>query len=285
MGFLRIMVTVGAVYGPNTATREPFFTRNRPEGAPVARMVRQTVEDSFVIDARELARTGRLTPGYHGTLTGPQGEGREVTLTFHVDEQFLYIDSLQAIHPTADHHFPIELTITVTSFGAKRVSFACPRCGWIKDTLFLPYGADDLGCRNCHSLSYASRQRRGASPKDTLLSPAAPEASEPDRDRFYWGSQERAEEWWARQETREVGTETPAVPRPPGRPKEKRTYERHLPFTTDERRSESEGFCLRCRAYREPLGPRKVTLPNGRRAIRGTCPECGAGIMLIIKKG
>ena len=241
-------------------------------------MTHQTVEDSFVIDALRFAREGWLTPGYRGAFTGLQGESHWVTLCFHVDGEYLHIDSLSTPDRTNDRHFAVELTITRTVFGVDRLSFVCVSCGRVVDKLYLPPGASTLGCRLCHSLSYQSRQRRGSSRKDALFSRASRKIPEANPDRFF-----------ARPEGVEalvsgMETETPPRKRPPGRPKEKRAYERRRPFLTGERQSDTEGLCLRCRAYRELAGPQRVTLPNGRSALRGTCPACGAPMMLIIKK-
>jgi len=42
-------------------------------------------------------------------------------------------------------------------------------------------------------------------------------------------------------------------------------------------------YCLKCRAKREMKNPTAVTLKNGRPAIQGTCPRCGAKIFRIVK--
>ena len=36
-----------------------------------------------------------------------------------------------------------------------------------------------------------------------------------------------------------------------------------------------ESFCVKCREKVEIEKPRRVTLKNGRPAIKGTCPTCG----------
>jgi hypothetical protein len=41
------------------------------------------------------------------------------------------------------------------------------------------------------------------------------------------------------------------------------------------------GFCVRCRKKKEMKNPKRVTMRNGRKATRGTCPVCGSGMYRI----
>jgi hypothetical protein len=77
----------------------------------------------------------------------------------------------------------------------------------------------------------------------------------------------------------------PMVKRPRGRPKVKRSYARRTPLLTSERKSDMEGYCVRCRDRRELKDPQRVTLSNGRPALQGTCPVCGTKVTLIVKAG
>ena len=43
----------------------------------------------------------------------------------------------------------------------------------------------------------------------------------------------------------------------------------------------AEGYCVKCKAKKEIAFPQAVTMKNGRPAIKGKCPTCGTGIMLI----
>lgn len=45
-----------------------------------------------------------------------------------------------------------------------------------------------------------------------------------------------------------------------------------------------QAYCLRCRTKREMRDARQVTLKNGRPAIQGVCPECGAKMYRIQKR-
>ena len=44
-----------------------------------------------------------------------------------------------------------------------------------------------------------------------------------------------------------------------------------------------EAYCVKCKAKREFEG-QEVTLKNGRRAAKGTCPVCGTTVMRILGK-
>lgn len=44
-----------------------------------------------------------------------------------------------------------------------------------------------------------------------------------------------------------------------------------------------EAYCMKCRARREMRDPREVTTQSGRRALTGTCPECGTTMFVFIK--
>jgi uncharacterized protein (DUF983 family) len=47
----------------------------------------------------------------------------------------------------------------------------------------------------------------------------------------------------------------------------------------------TEGYCDKCKATREMLNPVEEQLKNGRRSIRGRCPECGTGLLKMIILG
>jgi rRNA maturation endonuclease Nob1 len=44
-----------------------------------------------------------------------------------------------------------------------------------------------------------------------------------------------------------------------------------------------EAYCVKCKAKRQFEGE-EVTLKNGRRAAKGTCPVCGTTVMRILGK-
>ncbi|MCD6341016.1 MAG: hypothetical protein J7L51_03615 [Desulfurococcales archaeon] len=42
------------------------------------------------------------------------------------------------------------------------------------------------------------------------------------------------------------------------------------------------GFCVKCRKKVELKNPEEVTLKNGRKAIRGKCPNCGTTVYVFV---
>lgn len=45
-----------------------------------------------------------------------------------------------------------------------------------------------------------------------------------------------------------------------------------------------EAYCVKCKAKRDMKAPAEVTMANGRKAMKGTCPECGTGMFKIMGK-
>ena len=43
-----------------------------------------------------------------------------------------------------------------------------------------------------------------------------------------------------------------------------------------------EGFCVKCRKKVIIQNPEVVTLKNGRKAVKGTCPNCGTAVYRFI---
>lgn len=43
-----------------------------------------------------------------------------------------------------------------------------------------------------------------------------------------------------------------------------------------------EGYCLKCKAKKEMKDAAKVTMKNGREAMKGKCPTCGTGMFKIL---
>lgn len=222
---------------------------------------------------------GHLGKGSRAGRTWSRG-GRDIAaLYWHVEDDCLRPDVLLNEGVITEHPWPLELTRTRTSFGSERVWFCCPMCGERVRKLYLPPQHSQFACRSCHSLSYASRQTRapvrwngmtfgGKLGLFGLLTEHSAETGlDPFLDDLNLGPDE----------------ETASGPRPRGRPKEKRPYHRTTPFLTGKRPSERHGLCMRCRDYREPQDPQAVTLANGRSARKGTCPTCGATMILIVK--
>jgi Zn finger protein HypA/HybF involved in hydrogenase expression len=45
-----------------------------------------------------------------------------------------------------------------------------------------------------------------------------------------------------------------------------------------------EGYCVKCKSKREISNGGEVTMKNGRKAMKGKCPECGTGMFRILGK-
>ena len=280
-------------------------------------MAKITVEECLVLDVLVFAQKGWLREGASSRLVWRHEEQEVACVIFHVKEECLYLPFLRWGEMTNSHHYPVELERTHTSFGAERVWFQCPVCGRRVRKLYLPPGERRFHflCRSCHGLTYRSRQRRArlweqeqgqADKLGRLLErPNGGRRAERQAIKEYQRLQAIREEMrlrvqcWLSEEdgleqdslatmaTRLVFGLPPKHPakRPRGRPKVKRAYQRQKPFLLGERHSESEILCLKCRDFREPRDPVPVTLPNGRPALKGTCPVCGATVCQIVKKG
>jgi hypothetical protein len=44
-----------------------------------------------------------------------------------------------------------------------------------------------------------------------------------------------------------------------------------------------EAYCVKCKAKKEMKDAQKVTMRNGRPAVKGKCPTCGTGLYRILK--
>jgi len=42
-----------------------------------------------------------------------------------------------------------------------------------------------------------------------------------------------------------------------------------------------QAYCFKCRSKKEIKDPQRVTLKNGRPAVRGVCPVCGTKVFRI----
>ena len=45
-----------------------------------------------------------------------------------------------------------------------------------------------------------------------------------------------------------------------------------------------EGYCLKCKVKKEMKDTSEITMKNGRKAMKGKCPECGTGMFRILGK-
>jgi len=45
-----------------------------------------------------------------------------------------------------------------------------------------------------------------------------------------------------------------------------------------------EGYCVKCKAKKKMVDATKVTMKNGRKAMKGCCPDCKTGMYRILGK-
>ena len=43
----------------------------------------------------------------------------------------------------------------------------------------------------------------------------------------------------------------------------------------------STAYCVKCRAKKEVSSPEQITMKNGKKALKGTCPDCGTKVFKI----
>jgi len=45
-----------------------------------------------------------------------------------------------------------------------------------------------------------------------------------------------------------------------------------------------QGYCVKCKAKREMVDAKEVTMKNKRKAMKGKCSKCGTGMYRILGK-
>lgn len=43
-----------------------------------------------------------------------------------------------------------------------------------------------------------------------------------------------------------------------------------------------KGYCVKCKSMKEMKNEQKVTMKNGRQAMKGKCPDCSTGMYKIL---
>lgn len=46
----------------------------------------------------------------------------------------------------------------------------------------------------------------------------------------------------------------------------------------------AQGYCVKCKKKMEMKDAKEVTMKNGRKAVKGCCPECNTGMYRIMSK-
>jgi hypothetical protein len=148
---------------------------------------RLTVEHCRHFDVSWLRRAFKDSDPCVGTITWP-GLGRTVAALGYwvgrsqTDGWLVLIDPEVAIEYPPSVRLPeciIRLTPTRPHLGGLRFWFCCPvrkngkECGRRVRKLFLPPGAQTLGCRSCYNLTYRSAQTHDPRPYKLAMSPSA----------------------------------------------------------------------------------------------------------------
>lgn len=45
-----------------------------------------------------------------------------------------------------------------------------------------------------------------------------------------------------------------------------------------------DGYCVKCKSKKEISQAKEVKMKNGRKAMKGKCPDCGTGMYRILSK-
>ena len=51
----------------------------------------------------------------------------------------------------------------------------------------------------------------------------------------------------------------------------------------EEDRMAEKGYCVKCKSKKEMKDTKKVTMKNGRSALKGSCTDCNTGMYKILK--
>jgi hypothetical protein len=268
--------------------------------------MRQTAENSLTLDVCELARAGALRPGITGSITWFIGNRECASIAYAAERDGLRLSYRWGARPEPFVYL-VPLTRTPVHFGGERVWFSCPKCEKRVQKLYLPPGENTFLCRTCHRLAYACHSRsavvrwQGIWAKYAQVMAAVEEPMVESR-RLRRLAYQRAKLAAALKKidlssdhppilapgpVAPEGAEADIPPtRPRGRPPiPKRAYVRTRPFLTSERKEPTEHLCMRCRDFREMKEPQPLTLRNGRPAMRGNCPVCGATMVAIVTAG
>lgn len=273
-------------------------------------MPKVTTDECLVLDIVDLARDKGLCDGASGSVWWT-GAGREcASVAWEVKHQSLYLSyEVRGGSGPQPDSYPVHLVSTPTRFSGERLWFSCPGCKRRVRKLYLPPYETYFLCRACHELTYRS-QKKSTPQFDrawSRLEKLREHLDQPSMTSREWRrTYEKARELRALfaqchgapdirtripvpelemgTDLEEKLTQEPDHAKPPrGRPKKKRSYVRKAPFPNKERADDGQALCMRCRGWRELKDPTPVVLSNGRPALRGTCPVCGAGMCQIMK--
>jgi hypothetical protein len=133
------------------------------------------VDEARSIDILDLQRKEVFSKGSAWTMTSSWSRNGKViaSISFQVESdnnapiglRFMYTITNNHINEKKDYSYIIPVVSTHCNYGGKRWWFICPlsmngrACQRRCRIIYLPPGAEYLGCRECHQLTYESRQR------------------------------------------------------------------------------------------------------------------------------
>jgi hypothetical protein len=132
---------------------------------------KMTVEESLSVDVRESARDGLLKVGTRGifswehSITGQELASVDFATSLSAEGDHIFSLSFHR-HGSEEIVTTIPLQITHPHFGGSRWWFTCPlsvdgtACNQRVAKVYLPPGQRYFGCRDCHDLTYQSRQEK-----------------------------------------------------------------------------------------------------------------------------
>jgi hypothetical protein len=150
---------------------EPLVGDSRTLTGRAVRDRKTRVDKCHRLDLAQLHRDGALrpTPGRAWRSTQEFAWGLSVLLYAVVcdgsEPAAVVLAHKVAGGSKRSHASAVELTSTPCNYGGSRLWFRCPlvasdgACRRRCRTLFLPFGASHFGCRECHRLTYRSRQQ------------------------------------------------------------------------------------------------------------------------------
>lgn len=137
-------------------------------------MKKDTVDEIRHIDTRTLRESGifKKWPGYSFTTTWRRSEEIIASIGMQLEGCNEMITGLKFTYSVTNWHgekpsqnYRIQLDSTACHFGGVRWWFRCPLsinnrvCNRRCRILYLPSNSDYFGCRECHDLTYESRQQ------------------------------------------------------------------------------------------------------------------------------
>ncbi len=123
-----------------------------------------TVEQCRSMDMKDLTRIVTMEQTGIGTTRWMNGDGKETGSIGWIVSPPGKLLITYSITPRGDgkkrdYFYRVGCNITPCHFGGKRYWYQCPECGSRRRILYLPPSGNVFACRECHRLTYKSRQQ------------------------------------------------------------------------------------------------------------------------------